>query len=98
MNRHRAKHKRLVLHILEIRIAHQRGKFLRDNVPLTRQHPLRCPMHVTTQRDLLNSDKAQLRATIWHLHAQGMSYRQIGEAVGLYRARIGQVLKENNHI
>jgi hypothetical protein len=51
------------------------------------------PVPLTTQHDLIHPDKAQLRATICRLHAQGMSYRQIGEAVGLHWTRVGQMLK-----
>jgi hypothetical protein len=36
-------------------------------------------------------DKAELRATILSLREKGMSYRQIGEQVGLHWTRVEQI-------
>lgn len=39
----------------------------------------------------LHPDKAQLRATILAMNAQGMSYRAIGAALGIHWTRVGQI-------
>jgi hypothetical protein len=48
--------------------------------------------------DQLHLDKEQLRADILNLRSQGMSYRQIGKALGIHWTRVGQIARiERNH-
>jgi transposase len=42
---------------------------------------------------LRHPDKEKLRETILTLHAQGMSYREIGREVGLHWTRVGQIIQ-----
>jgi WD40 repeat protein len=67
---------------------------LRVSMPLTR-HILRfdLPLPASTESDLRNPDKDALRQTILDLRAQGMSYRQIAEVVGLHWTRVGQIAR-----
>lgn len=44
---------------------------------------------------LLNVDKALLRRRVLELRQQGMSYRQIGAALGIHWTRVGQIVKES---
>ena len=62
-------------------------------MPLTR-HILRfdLPLPPSTESDLRYPDKDALRQTILDLRAQGMSYRQIAQAVGLHFTRVRQIL------
>lgn len=62
-------------------------------MPLTR-HILRfdLPLPTSTESDLRNPDKDALRQIIFDLRAKGMSYRQIGEVVGLHFTRVRQIL------
>jgi DNA-directed RNA polymerase specialized sigma24 family protein len=39
------------------------------------------------------SDKAKVRETIFKLRAEGLSYREIANVVGLHFTRIRQILK-----
>ena len=63
-------------------------------MPLTR-HILRfdIPLPASTESDLLNPDKAQLRADILAMRANGMSFRQIARKVGLHWTRVQQIVK-----
>jgi len=67
---------------------------LRVSVPLTR-HILRfaIPAPPSTESNLRNSDKEQLRADILALIEQGMSYRTIGTLLGIHWTRVGQIAK-----
>jgi hypothetical protein len=72
---------------------------LRVSGTLTR-HILRfdIPLPASTESDLHNPDKEQLRADIFTMRANGMSYRQIARAVGLHWTRVGQIARmERNH-
>ena len=67
---------------------------LRDTVPLTRQIcQFDVPVTPSTSSNSLHQDKHQLRATILAMREQGMSYRQIGKALGIHWTRVGQILK-----
>ena len=50
-------------------------------------------MPSSTQSDSRNPDKAQLRADILMMREQGMSYREIGAALGIHWTRVGQIVK-----
>lgn len=67
---------------------------LRVSGTLTR-HILRfdIPLPVSTESDLRNPDKAQLRADILAMLQRGMSYRKIGAALGIHWTRVGQIVK-----
>jgi hypothetical protein len=66
----------------------------RVSVPLTR-HILRfdIPLPASTESDLRNPDKEQLRADILTMRASGMSYRKIARVVGLHWTRVQQIVK-----
>lgn len=66
---------------------------MRVSVPLTR-HILHfdIPLPASTESDLRNPDKAQLRADILAMRADGMSYRRIARAVGLHWTRVRKTL------
>ena len=66
---------------------------LRVSVPLTR-HLLQfdIPLSASSESHLRNPDKDALRRTILDLRAQGMSYRQIAEVVGVHFTRVRQIL------
>ena len=51
------------------------------------------PIPQSTESNLRNRDKAQLRADILAMRAQGMSYRQIGAARGIHWTRVQQIVK-----
>ena len=70
------------------------GVDLRDTVPLTR-HILRfeIPLTSSTESNLRNPDKDQLRADILAMCANGMSYRQIATALGIHWTRVGQIVR-----
>ena len=61
---------------------------------LTR-HSLRfdIPLPASTESDLRNPDKIQLRTDIVALREQSMSYREIGEGLGIHWTRVGQIVK-----
>lgn len=67
---------------------------LRVSGPLTR-HKLRfdIPLPSSTASDLRNPDKAQLLADILIMRERGMSYREIGVALGIHWTRVGQIFK-----
>lgn len=69
---------------------------LRVSVPLTR-HSLRfnIPLPASTESDLRNPDKEQLRADILAMRVAGMSYRQIARVVGLHWTRVQQIVKSS---
>jgi len=47
----------------------------------------------STQSDLRNPDKEQLRADILTMCGRGMSYREIGAALGIHWTRVRQIVK-----
>lgn len=67
---------------------------LRVSVPLIR-HILQfdIPLSASTESDLCNPDKDALHQTILDLRANGMSYRQIDEIVGLHWTRVSQIAR-----
>ena len=68
---------------------------LRGQVPLTRHfYSFDIPVPVSTEANLRNPNKGQLRADIFALLEQGMSYRQIGEALGIHWTRVGQIIAD----
>ena len=69
---------------------------LRVSGTLTR-HILRfnIPLPASTESDLRNPDKAQLRADILAMRANGMSYRQIGAVLGIHWTRVQQIVKSS---
>ncbi len=69
---------------------------LRVSGTLTR-HILRfdIPLPASTESDLRNPNKPQLRADILAMREQGMSYRQIAREVGLHWTRVQQIVKAN---
>lgn len=66
---------------------------LRVSGTLTR-HTLQfgIPVPASTASDLRNPDKEQLRTDILIMREQGMSYREIGAALGIHWTRVGQIL------
>ena len=42
-----------------------------------------------------NPDKGQLRAEILAMRDRGMSYRKIGERLGIHWTRVGQIVKSS---
>jgi hypothetical protein len=66
---------------------------LKDNVSLTRHiHNFYISIPQSTESNLRNPDKEQLRADILALRAGGRSYRQIAQAVGLHWTRVQQII------
>ena len=59
------------------------------------RHSLRfdIPLPASTESDLRNPDKEQLRADILAMRESGMSYRQIAREVGLHFTRVQQIVK-----
>jgi hypothetical protein len=56
------------------------------------------PLPASTESDLRNLDKAQLRADILAMRDRGMSYRKIGAVLGVHWTRVGQIARmERNH-
>ena len=51
------------------------------------------PVPPSTESDSKHPDKAELRRRIFEMRAQGMSYREIGAALGIHWTRVGQILK-----
>ena len=47
----------------------------------------------TTLNNQQHPDKTQLHSIILQMHANGMSYRQIGAALGIHWTRVGQLLR-----
>jgi hypothetical protein len=70
---------------------------VRGAVPNTRHTLLfDVPVPVSTATHLAHLDKEQLRVEIMALRAEGLSYRAIGEALGLHWTRVGQLVKAGN--
>jgi len=68
---------------------------LRGQVPLTRHfYAFNIPVSLSTESNLRNPDKAQLRADIIAMRQQGMSYRKIGIELGIHWTRVGHIIKE----
>jgi hypothetical protein len=56
------------------------------------------PLPASTESDLRNPDKEQLRADILAMLQQGMSYRKIGAPLGIHWTRVGQIVRmERDH-
>ena len=53
------------------------------------------PLPASTESDLRNPDKEQLRAVIFTMRERGMSYRKIGAALGIHWTRVGQIYNCN---
>lgn len=51
------------------------------------------PLTASTESDLRNPDKAQLRADILAMLQREMCYRQIARVVGLHWTRVQQIIK-----
>jgi DNA-directed RNA polymerase specialized sigma subunit len=51
-------------------------------------------------RAVKNRQKAEheFGATIWCAHREGLTYREIGELVGLSHARVGQIIREKQSL
>ena len=58
-------------------------------------HRFDIPVPQSTESDLRNSDKEQLRADIFAMRERGMSYRKIGAALGIHWTRVQQIVKSN---
>lgn len=70
---------------------------LRGRVPLTRHiHTFGIPIPVSTESDLRNPNKEQLRAVILTMIDQGMSYRQIAAELGIHWTRVGQIARSSD--
>lgn len=70
-----------------------RDKIERDSHPFTR-HTLAFNLPVATSKNQKCSDKAEQHRVIMQLRAQGWSYREIANEVGLHWTRVGQILRE----
>lgn len=55
-------------------------------------------MPQSTESDLRNPDKEQLRADIIAMLQRGMSYRKIGAMFGIHWTRVGQIAKEGDWV
>jgi hypothetical protein len=56
------------------------------------------PLPASTESDLRNPDKTQLRTDILTMLQQGMSYRKIGAVLGIHWTRVGQIARmERDH-
>jgi hypothetical protein len=70
---------------------------VRGAVPNTRHTLLfDVPVPPSTATNFVHVDKAQLLVDILALRAEGLSYRAIGEALGLHWTRVGQLLTQKN--
>ena len=68
-------------------------------IQVTRQiHEFDVPVAPSTSSDLCHPDKHLLRATILAMREQGMSYRQIGKALGIHWTRVGQIIRDEINI
>ena len=66
----------------------------RGRVPLTRHIlPFNIPSSQSIESGLRNYDKKQLHDKILTMIEEGMTYRQIGTALGLHWTRVGQIIK-----
>lgn len=67
---------------------------LRGPVPLTRHfYSFEIPIPLSTESNFRNPDKVQLRATILEMHKHNLSYRTIGESLGIHWTRVGQIVR-----
>jgi hypothetical protein len=55
--------------------------------------PFDIPVAPTTLSDQHYTNKEHLKSIILDMHANGMSYRQIGAALGIHWTRVGQIIK-----
>ena len=68
--------------------------FSRGRVPLTRHMlPFEISLSPSTLSDQLYNNKNHLKSIILEMHSSGMSYRQIGSALGIHWTRVGQIIK-----
>jgi DNA-directed RNA polymerase specialized sigma24 family protein len=51
------------------------------------------PLPQSTVTKLSFSDKELLRTLVLEMHEEGMSYREIGRALGLHWTRVHQIVK-----
>ena len=51
---------------------------------------------LATRSEQLHPDKENLRLMILDMCAQGMSYREISAALGIYCTRVGQILRRKS--
>jgi hypothetical protein len=54
---------------------------------------LRNSLSIVYCYQILFSDKALLRTLVLEMHEQGLSYREIGRALGLHWTRVHQIVK-----
>jgi hypothetical protein len=59
----------------------------------TLEFALPLPASINTNQQV--SDKAKVRETIFKLRAEGLSYREIANVIGLHFTRIRQIIKAN---
>ena len=70
--------------------------FLRGRVSLTRHIlPFEISLPLTTLTNQPYNIKEHLKSIILGMRASGMSYRQIGTALGLHWTRIGQIIEKH---
>ena len=55
--------------------------------------PFEIPVGFTTSTNQHYNNKDYLKSIILEMRASGMSYRQIGIALGLHWTRVGQIVK-----
>jgi hypothetical protein len=66
---------------------------LRDGNPITRYTlNFEIPLPQSTVTKLSFSDKALLRKLVLEMYEQGMSYREIGNVLGLHWTRVHQII------
>jgi hypothetical protein len=61
-------------------------------------HRFNIPVPKSTLSDQLHPDKGQLRSMIYHMRGNGMSYRQIGVALGIHWTRVQQIVSGEQSI
>jgi hypothetical protein len=70
---------------------------LRVSGTLTRHiHHFDIAVPLSTESDLRNPDKTQLRADILAMTEQGVSYRKIGGVLGIHWTRVGQIVNDRD--
>jgi DNA-directed RNA polymerase specialized sigma24 family protein len=57
-------------------------------------HEFEVPSPLSNSSNTLYADKAELRAKIFELRAEGWSYREIAGEVGVHWTRVGQILNQ----
>lgn len=68
-------------------------------MPYTRHKlDLAIPIPQSTQSNHLHPDKVQLRSNVLDMRANGMSYREIADVVGLHWTRVQQIVKSDRDI